>query len=252
MSRVRIFNETDELYRAAAERIAHLSQLAVAREGRFALLLAGGNTPRRLYALLASPNYSIHIDWANTHLFWGDERAVPLSDPKSNCRMVSETLLSRVAVPWQNIHPIEGELPPEEAAERYQEELRQFFGLRGPAQPEGCATFDLALLGLGADGHTASLFPGSPTLQETARLAVAVPEADPPRVTLTFPALNACAEVLFLVAGAAKAPALAAVLEGPPDLVPPAGRVRPEKGEVLWLVDRAAAALLQQRSHSNE
>ena len=274
MSQVRIFNETDELYRAAAERIAHLSQLAVAREGRFALLLAGGNTPRRLYALLASPNYSIHIDWANTHLFWGDERAVPLSDPKSNYRMVSETLLSRVAVPWQNIHRIEGELPPEEAAERYEEELRQFFQtsrLRissprdeiqnpqseirnsvGPAQPEGYATFDLALLGLGADGHTASLFPGSPALQETARLAVAVPEADPPRVTLTFPALNACAEVLFLVAGAAKAPALAAVLEGPPDLVPPAGRVRPEQGEVLWLVDRAAAALLQQRSHSNE
>jgi 6-phosphogluconolactonase len=282
MSQVRIFNETDELYRAAAERIAHLSQLAVAREGRFALLLAGGNTPRRLYTLLASPGYSIHIDWANTHLFWGDERAVPLSDPKSNYRMVSETLLSRVAVPWQNIHRIEGELPPEEAAERYEEELRQFFqtsrvriadcGLRissprdeirnpqseirdsvGPAQPEGYATrFDLALLGLGADGHAASLFPGSPALQETARLAVAVPEADPPRVTLTLPAFNACAEVLFLVAGAAKAPALAAVLEGPPDLVPPAGRVRPQQGEVLWLVDQAAAALLQQRSHSNE
>jgi len=253
MSQVRIFNETDELYRTAAERIAHLSQLAVAREGRFALLLAGGNTPRRLYALLASPNYSIHIDWANTHLFWGDERAVPLSDPKSNYRMVSETLLSRVAVPWQNIRRIEGELPPEKAAERYEEELRQFFGLRGLAQPEGYATrFDLALLGLGADGHAASLFPGSPALQETARLVVAVPEADPPRVTLTLPAFNACAEVLFLAAGAAKAPALAAVLEGPPDLVPPAGRVRPEQGEVLWLVDRAAAALLQQRSHSNE
>lgn len=143
MSRVRIFNETDELYRAAEERIARLSQLAVARHDRFALLLAGGSTPRRLYALLASPGHSIHIDWANTHLFWGDERAVPPSDPKSNYRMVAETLLSRLSIPWQNIHRIEGELPP-------------------------------------------------------------------------------------------------------------AGRVQPAQGEVLWLVDRAAAALLQQRSHSNE
>jgi 6-phosphogluconolactonase len=244
VSQVRIFNEVDELYRAAADGVIRAARSAIQADGRFALLLLGGMTPRRLYALLATPQYAIHIDWPNTHLFWGDERAVPVADPRSNYRMVAETLLSRVTVPWQNIHRIPAELPPDRAASRYEEELKTFF--------EGPARFHLALLGMGSDGHTASLFPGSPALREAERLVVAACEATPPRITLTFPALDACAEILFLVTGAAKAPALAAVLEGPPDPNLPAGRVQPVAGEVTWLVDDAAAALLRQRTHNHE
>lgn len=244
MSQVRIFDDADELYREAADRIVRTAHSAVALDGRFALLLSGGNTPRRLYALMGTTEYSIRMDWPSTHLFWGDERAVPPSDPRSNYRMVAETLLSRVTIPPQNIHRIPADPPLEEAAAEYEEELRAFFG--GPPR------FHLALLSMGADGHTASLFSGSAALGETRRWVVATAEGDPLRITLTLPALNACQEILFLVIGAAKAPALAAVLEGPPETVLPAARVRPTSGEVIWLVGRAAATLLQQRSQNHE
>ncbi len=242
MGEVRIFADSDGLYRDAAERIVRAAQSAVAlperSAGRFALLLSGGRTPRRLYALLGSAECRERIDWTRTHLFWGDERAVPMSDPESNYRMVAETLLSRVSIPEQNIHRIRTELPPEEAAIEYERELSEFFG--------GAPRFHLALLGMGADGHTASLFPGSAALREKQRLVVAASHGSAQRITLTLPALDSAGEVLFLVTGASKAAALAAALEGPPDPDLPAALVRPTSGRVAWLADAAAAAYLRQ------
>ena len=184
---------SDGLCREAAERILRAGQKAVADEGRFALLLSGGQTPRRLYALLGSAEYNDRLDWSRTHLFWGDERAVPLSDLQSNYRMVAETLLSRVVIPEDHIHRIRTELPSEEAAASYERELRGFFA--GPPR------FHVALLGMGTDGHTASLFPGSPALREQKRLVVATAKGSIGRISLTLAALNATREVLFLLTG---------------------------------------------------
>ncbi len=244
MPDVKVFPESHGLYREAAERLVRAGRKAIEREGRFTLLLAGGSTPRRLYALLAAPEYRERADWSRTHLFWGDERAVPISHPQSNFRMASETLLSRLSFPEQNIHRVPAELGAEEAAAQYERELLKFFG--GPPR------FDLALLGMGADGHTASLFPGSNALREAARwvVAAAAPQGAA-RITLTLPALSAAAEVLFLVTGAAKAPALAAALEGPPDPDLPAALVKPARGEVVWLVDGAAAAYLRKHAQAS-
>ena len=239
MSELRIFADSDGLCREAAERILRDGQKAVADEGRFVLLLSGGQTPRRLYALLGSAEYRDRLDWTRTHLFWGDERAVPLSDPQSNYRMVAETLLSRIVIPEDHIHRIRTELPPEEAAASYERELREFFA--GPPR------FHVALLGMGADGHTASLFPGSHALREQKRLVVTTAKGSIERISLTLAALNAAREVLFLVTGTAKARVLAAALEGPLDSELPAALVRPASGQVVWLVDRAAAAVLQQQ-----
>ena len=239
MSELRIFADSDGLCREAAERILRAGQKAVADEGRFVLLLSGGQTPRRLYALLGSAEYRDRLDWTRTHLFWGDERAVPLSDPQSNYRMVAETLLSRIVIPEDHIHRIRTELPPEEAAASYERELREFFA--GPPR------FHVALLGMGADGHTASLFPGSPALREQKRLVVATAKGSIERISLTLAALNAAREVLFMVTWTAKAPVLAAALEGPLDSGLPAALVRPASGQVVWLVDRAATAVLQQQ-----
>ena len=239
MSELRIFADSDGLCREAAERILRAGQKAVADEGRFVLLLSGGQTPRRLYALLGSAEYRDRLDWTRTHLFWRDERAVPLSDPQSNYRMVAETLLSRIVIPEDHIHRIRTELPPEEAAASYERELREFFA--GPPR------FHVALLGMGADGHTASLFPGSPALREQKRLVVATAKGSIERISLTLAALNAAREVLFMVTGTAKAPVLAAALEGPLDSGLPAALVRPASGQVVWLVDRAATAVLQQQ-----
>ena len=239
MSELRIFADSDGQCREAVQRILRAGQKAAAEEGRFALLLSGGQTPRRLYALLGSPEYRDRLEWTRTHLFWGDERAVPLSDPKSNYRMVAETLLSRIQIAEENIHRIRTELPPEEAAVSYERELHEFF-----AGPPG---FHLALLGMGADGHTASLFPGSPALHERKRLVVATAQGNIRRISLTLAALNAAREVLFLVSGAAKAPALAAALEGPLNSELPAALVQPASGQLVWLVDRAAAKGLEQR-----
>ena len=239
MSELRIFADSDGQCREAARRILRAGQKAVAEEGRFALLLSGGQTPRRLYALLGSPEYRDRLEWTRTHLFWGDERVVPLSDPQSNYRMVAETLLSRIQIPEENIHRIRTELSPEEAAVSYERELQEFFA--------GSPGLHLALLGMGADGHTASLFPGSPALHERKRLVVATTQGNMRRISLTLAALNAAREVLFLVAGAAKAPALAAALDGSLNSELPAALVQPASGQLAWLVDRAAAAGLEQR-----
>jgi 6-phosphogluconolactonase len=226
----------------AVQRFVALAREAAASRGRFSVALSGGSTPGTMYRLLAEEPYQGQIPWAKVHLFWGDERCVPPDDPGSNYRLAEETLIARVPIPAGNIHRVRGELDPGEAARSYVRELRDFFC--GP-QPR----FDLVLLGLGEDGHTASLFPGSAVLDETTRLAVAV-EAhyqDRPayRVTLTLPVLNAARQILFLITGSAKAGIVQAALEGKPGCLP-AQRIRPSAGQLTWLLDAAAASQLKE------
>jgi 6-phosphogluconolactonase len=230
-----VLPDLEALSRAAAQRFSALAQA----HDPFSVALSGGGTPRRLYETLAAPPFCEHIPWERVHVFWGDERCVPPDDAGSNYRMARETLLDRVPLPAGNVHRIRGELGPEAAAQDYAQQLRAFFGAQRPA-------LDLILLGMGDDGHTASLFPGSGALHETRRPVVGVTAyyQDRParRVTLTPPAINAARQVIFLVAGAGKAQVLRDVLDGPcqPDVLP-AQIVRPAAGSLSWLVDAAAA-----------
>ncbi|MCC7418515.1 MAG: 6-phosphogluconolactonase [Acidobacteria bacterium] len=234
---VRVCRDLDELSRSAADAAARTIDAAVRATGRCALVLSGGSTPRALYGALAS-RLRDQIPWAHVHLFWGDERYVPACDALSNYRMAKEALLDHVPCPAANIHPIPTDAPtPDAAARDYEATLRRYFAGRE-------AVFDLVLLGLGVEGHTASLFPGSPALAETTRwvLAVTAPAEPPERLTLTLPMLNRAASVYFLVAGTQKARALGRVLSGTADpRACPAAGVRPPQGSVIWWVDRDAA-----------
>lgn len=232
------------LAREAAERFAGAAAEALARGGRFTIALVGGATPKLLYALLATEPHRRHLPWRETHVFWGDERCVPPDHPESNYRMAHETLLRHLPIPPEQIHRMRGEDPdPERAAAEYEERLRTAFPGRAGALPR----FDLVLLGMGADGHTASLFPHTEAVRETQRWVVRnhVPKFQADRLTLTAPVINKGAAVLFLVAGGDKAAALQAVLEGPADPERlPAQLIRPTAGRLVWLVDRAAASRL--------
>ncbi len=211
---------------------------------RFAVALSGGSTPRDLFRLLSTDEYSSSIDWQRVHVFWGDERCVPLDDKDNNAHMARETLLNHVPIPVPNIHRVESQLEPEAAAQDYEKTLRAYFSERGLKE----ARFDLLLLGMGGEGHTASMFPGSPALHETQRwvMPVYVEKLSSWRITLTPPALNAAAKVIFLIAGEEKAPAVKAVLGDPkqPDLYP-AQIINPPQGEVLWILDQPAASLIE-------
>lgn len=241
MAEIWTYPDAASLARTAAEHFVTLAEEAIAARGRFAVALSGGSTPRATYALLATEEFATRVDWSHVHVFWGDERCVPPDHPESNFRLADEALLSRVPVPSGNIHRVRGEMEPEATAQAYAAELHAFFGVPWPR-------FDLVLLGMGNDGHTASLFPGLAALHETARPIVAVTAhyQDRPaqRVTLTPPAINAARQVLFLVTGAAKAEILRAVLEGP-DRRFPAQQIRPTSGHLIWLVDIAAAGRLK-------
>jgi 6-phosphogluconolactonase len=227
---------------AGAAEFSRRAREAVESHGRFCVALAGGTTPRSIYARLAdrqSP-YRAQIHWARTWVLFGDERQVAPDHEESNFRMATETLLRHVPVPEEQVHRIRGENPDSQrAAEEYEEILRDVFRLGAGERPR----FDLVLLGLGADGHTASLFPGSKALRETARLVSEVTrDPGPDRITLTLPVLNNAAAVLFLVSGTSKAEAARQVLGGSSDL--PAAQVRPDRGDLLWLLDGDAAAAL--------
>jgi 6-phosphogluconolactonase len=244
---IRILTDGEEVCRAAAAAWVRLADEAVRTRGRFAVALSGGSTPQALYRLLAAEtdDYRARMPWGQAHVFWGDERHVPPDHPDSNYRTAAEAMLSRVPVPPGNVHRIPAETPnAAEAAETYARTLREFFGVAAGRFPR----FDLILLGMGTDGHTASLFPGTDVLREQERLVAApwVEKLASHRITLTPPVLNNAASVVFLVSGKEKAEALRAVLEGPhqPDRLP-AQLVRPADGRLLWLVDRAAAHLLQ-------
>ena len=235
---VRTFGTPAEAARAAAETVAAACREAVAARGRFFLAVPGGNTPRGLFAVLAGEPYRSAIDWAAGQVFWTDERCVPPDHRDSNYRLAFELLLARVPIPPTHIHRMRGEDPPAAAAAAYEKELVRTFGTPAPV-------FDLVLLGMGADGHTASLFPGHPALRETARAVAAASGPDGrDRITLTLPVLARASRVLFLVTGGNKAEAVAAVLEGKTSGQPPAGLVGPPGHRVRWFLDRDAAALL--------
>jgi 6-phosphogluconolactonase len=220
----------------AAELFDALSRDAIGARGKFRAALSGGSTPLRLYSLLAAEPYRSKVDWRHVELFFGDERCVPPDHHNSNFNSINEALLSHVPI---KAYRIEGELKPEEAALRYESALRRAFG-----QQEGIPVFALVLLGMGADGHTASLFPGTTALRETEKLAAAVYARQPDswRVTLTLPVINNSRKVVFMVSGDSKAQVVREVVEGKKKY--PASIVLPSNGEVLWLLDKAAASLL--------
>jgi len=244
MMSVEIFRTPDEMAKAVANRFAARATEAVSARGRFTAALSGGKTPVALYTLLAKAPFVSQIPWTRVHLFWGDERCVPPDHPDSNYRMTREFLLDHVPVPPANVHRMPGEMDPVEAAARYEEQLRNFFVPHG----EGVPVFDFILLGLGEDGHTASLFPGTRAIRESALWVVGhhVDAQKGWRITITPPVINAARTVVFIAAGAGKAAVVKEILEGPlrPDALP-AQIVRPAEGTLLWMLDREAAALLK-------
>jgi 6-phosphogluconolactonase len=246
MAEIRTYPDALSLARAAARHFVNLAAEAIAVNGRFVVALSGGSTPGDLYALLATDEFASQVNWLRLHVFWGDERCVPPDCACSNYQTARESLLDHVPLLAQNIHRIQGELRPEEAAINYEATLRAFFADHGRKGPQA-ARFDLVLLGMGDDGHTASLFPGTAALREPARWVAAhyVDKLGAWRVTLTPLAINAAAQVTFVVSGANKAERLKDVLNGPyqPDNLP-AQIIKPHNGHMLWLVDSAAAATL--------
>jgi 6-phosphogluconolactonase len=236
-----VYADSRDLADAATRMFADKAEKAVEENGGFAVALAGGSTPKMTYEMLAReypPGNSEGLDWSKVHVFFGDERAVPPDHEDSNYGMASEALLDHV--PVGSVHRMRGELPPDEAAEAYERELRDFF------DPEDLPRFDLILLGIGGDGHTASLFPETSALEVHDRWAVANPvlKLETTRITLTLPVINAARAVYFLVAGEGKADALAEILEGTPDPRQyPASLIHPEGGPT-WMLDEAAASKL--------
>ena len=232
-----------ELFAAAAEEVVRAANEAVAQRARFTIVLSGGSTPKSLYNLLAT-NARTALPWDRMFFFWGDERHVPPTDPDSNYGMADETLLSKIPVPAGNVFRIKAENPDAAAvAEAYEQTILKFFQLKSGEVPN----FDLILLGMGPDGHTASLFPGTTALQDKSHLVVAnwVEKMKTHRITLTLPVLNAARCVTFLVSGTDKASVLRAVLEEDvPEEQYPAKLVRPAAGKLIWLLDRAAASQL--------
>ena len=241
MGLLEVLPDRASLMRAAAEHVVGVAARAMTRHGRCALALSGGSTPADLYALLATGAFAARIEWSRLEVFWGDERCVPPNHEQSNYRMARDALLAKVPVPETNVHRIRGEDDPKVAAVAYEELLRRALG------PSG---FDLVLLGMGDNGHTASIFPGMPAVTEVSRWVVAqyVEVVGMWRVTLTPAVINAADHVTFLVAGADKAERLREVLEGPEQIeVLPSQAIRPTHGALMWLVDVAAAGKLRQR-----
>jgi len=243
-SDLQVFSDGDSLASAAAEAFAIAASEAVASRGRFLVTLSGGSTPQEMFALLAEPVFRTRIEWTAVHIYWGDERLVPPEDAGSNYYHAQRLLLTQVPIPASQIHRVRGELSAQDAVEDYNRQLKALAtGERVWPQ------FDLALMGMGADGHTASLFPGSAAISEETRpvLAVTAEYAGRPaqRITMTPLVFNDARRVLFLVAGEGKATALNAVLSGPHDVQKwPAQSIQPESKNLSWFVDRGAAKLL--------
>jgi len=242
---IMVFSDGEQLSHAAARYVVQVANEALAEHGHFTIALSGGSTPKKLYSLLALEPYRNQIDWTKAEIFWADERCVPPDDAESNFHLAHEVMLSKLPIPASQIHRMPADESDRVAASAaYEQELRRVFGT------DGVPSFDLIQLGLGPEGHTASLFPHQASLRETERLvmSVTVPKPPPPRLTLTPPVLNAANHILFLVTGAEKADAVRAVLEG--DYQPeeyPAQIVHPTQGEVTWMLDTAAASTLSQK-----
>lgn len=238
---LKVLPDVATLNRAAADEFLRCAEAAIHERGRFTVALSGGNTPRSVYSLIAS-EYKTSLAWDKVFVFFGDERHVPPDNPDSNYRMANESLLAHVPIPTQNVHRVYAELDAQTAAARYDALLRDFFQLK----PDDWPGFDLILLGMGEDGHTASLFPGTPALKETSRLVVAnwVEKLQTERITFTLPVLNHAAEVLVLVAGASKSDVLNRICHSKGASAYPVEMVAPESGRLLWLVERQAARLI--------
>jgi 6-phosphogluconolactonase len=244
MKKIEVVESADALSHAAAEQFVRLTTDAVRARGRCAVALSGGSTPKGVYRVLADEAFRARPPWDRIDVFWGDERHVPPDHPDSNYRMAAETLLSKVPVRPEQIHRIHAESPdPALTAQQYETEIRATLGAPG-ATPR----FDVILLGLGTDGHTASLFPGTPALDEQRRLCVAnwVAALDAHRITMTLPLINAARVVMFIVSGAGKSTVVGNVLRGRGDA--PARLVRPGDGDLWWMLDRPAAAELDATS----
>jgi 6-phosphogluconolactonase len=246
MKEIKIFPSIEELNDFAREEIVRVANEAIRERGIFTIALSGGSTPKKLYALLAEKSFQSRINWFQTHFFFGDERFAAPDAEESNFRMANETLFSKIDVPPQNIHRFhtEGSDDAEIVAEKMENVLREFFGL---AENE-FSRFDLILLGMGADGHTASLFPETKALQEDRKIVAAnyVEKFQTFRLTFTAPTINAARNIIFLVAGEDKAKAAHAVLEGEYDPEKfPAQLIRPADGDLMFLLDKNAAALLE-------
>jgi 6-phosphogluconolactonase len=240
---IRFFLSIDHLSLGAAQEFVRIVNSSIEERGVCYVALAGGETPRSMYSRLAKPPFAHSVEWTKVHLFFGDERAVPPADAQSNFGMVERELLSHIDIPERNVHRILGEVSPDEAAHRYQQELEDVFG-------HNEVRFDLILLGLGEDGHTASLFPGTQSIDEEQSLVCAsyVPQVEGWRISLTFRTINNARRVLFFVAGAKKASILEQVLNtklATKDL--PATLVMPKEGTLVWMVDNAAATNLKNR-----
>ena len=234
---IKVVRDGDAIAREAADRIVEQSREAIAFQSHFSIALSGGSTPKVLFSLLAGDEYRSRIDWTKVHIYFGDERCVPPDSPDSNYRMARETLLDHAPIPPANVHRIRGEIDPEAAAKEYGQLLEKNFGDGG---------LDLTLLGMGPDGHTASLFPGTAALHETEHRCVAnwVEKMNTWRITMSAPFLNRSRQVMILVSGASKARRLHEVLEGPrdPDRLP-IQMINPESGKLTWIVDVEAAGM---------
>jgi 6-phosphogluconolactonase len=234
-----VFENIEALSRGALEALLKILAESVSARGRFVIGMGGGRTPAEMYRLWAQPEVAQTVPWDHVYMFWGDERYVPQNDALSNYRMAHETLISKVPIPAANIHPVPtARAPQEECAEEYEAELRKFFGKDPPA-------LDLNLLGLGTEGHTLSLFPGSPALEERKKwvVAVEVPAKPPKRITITLAVANQSRNTFFLVAGPDKKEIVAALRKDPGGIRSsyPAARVAPPAG-VRWFFDRAAVS----------
>lgn len=239
---IRILTTPQELFAAAAEEVVHAANQAVAERGRFTIALSGGSTPKNLFNLLAT-NAKTTLPWDRAFFFWSDERHVGPTDPESNYRMADEAMLSKIPVPAGNVFRFAAENPDADAvAQQYEQTIRKFFQME-----TGVPQFDLILLGMGPDGHTASLFPGTAALHEKAKLVAAnwVEKLKTHRLTFTLPLINAAREVAFLVSGVDKASVLKTVLEeNSPGEQYPSKLIYPARGKLIWFVDRAAASAL--------
>ena len=239
---LRVYGDAEQLAQAAAELFVTLAAESIKARGRFRAALSGGSTPRRVYQLLAGNEFKRRLEWDRVDLFWGDERYVGADDRESNYRMTAEALLMHVPIPPANVHRVPTEISPASAAaSRYEEDIRECFH-----ETSSVPRFDLIYLGLGANGHTASLFPGSATLREQSRLVIAdfVDEVKMWRITMTVPLLNHGRTVAFLVEGNQKAEVLRDVLLGPPNPERLPAQLIVPQGKLLWMTDEAAARLL--------
>lgn len=237
---IKVFESDSALATGVADFIISDAQAAIGERGRYSLVLSGGNTPESLFRLLAKPPYADALDWSKVHIFWGDERAVPLDDKRNNAHVAIGLWLDHISIPAANVHRIPSDMPAQQAAREYEDTIRRYFA-------GGVIAFDLVLLGLGPDGHTASLFPHSPLLAEKDAIVTAgyIPAQDMDRITMTVSLINDAHKVVFLVAGKAKATILQHVIQdAPAQHAYPAKMINPHSGGLYWFIDRAAAAQL--------